>query len=104
MDMEFINMIKYMQNKGVNDPFTRMLNSTVEHAMEVDRKEGGLMLTLAKKIEEEKNALYEQGGCKMIYSLVQDGDLSIEKGSKKLDISTEDLIRDMKENGYTIPD
>ena len=43
-----------------------------------------------------------EGGNKMIYSIVQDGDLSFEKGAERLGISVEQLKENMINAGYKI--
>ena len=46
----------------------------------------------------------EEGRNKMIYSLVEDKSISMEKGAQKLGISVEKLKADMINAGYKCPD
>ena len=46
----------------------------------------------------------EEGRNKMIYSLVEDKSISMEKGAQKLGISVEKLKDDMVKAGYKRPD
>ncbi len=51
---------------------------------------------------------YDEGYAKaqenLIFSLVQDGDLSLEKGASRLNLSVEDLEKKMAEAGFKIPE
>ena len=46
----------------------------------------------------------EEGKSLTLYSLIQDGDLSLEKGASKLGISVPELENRMVEAGYRIPE
>ena len=53
--------------------------------------------------EEQKQAGIKQGENYMLYSLVQDGDINPEKAAVRLEITVDELRRQMNEAGYQIP-
>ncbi|MCR4895337.1 MAG: hypothetical protein K5891_01020 [Lachnospiraceae bacterium] len=55
-------------------------------------------------IQNEKEISFAAGRESTIFSLIQDGDLSLEKGASKLDISISELEKKMTEAGYHIPE
>ncbi len=44
-----------------------------------------------------------RGGNKMLYKLVQDGDITIEKGAEKMGVSNEQFVNQMTLCGYKAP-
>lgn len=54
--------------------------------------------------KEELRESWEQGVRESIYSLVQDGDISAERGAQKLGITLEKFWEGYKAKGYTIPE
>ncbi len=46
----------------------------------------------------------EEGKILALFSLIQDGDLSLQKGASKLGISVPELEKRMTEAGYHIPE
>ena len=54
--------------------------------------------------EEGREEGWEEGRNKMIYSLVEDKSISMEKGAQKLGISVEKLKADMIDAGYKCPE
>lgn len=59
---------------------------------------------IKKGIQEGLQQGISQGGNQMIYSLVEDGSISLETGAKKLGISKEKLRANMTNAGYKCPD
>ena len=53
VDISLKNMILYMREEATNDDFTRLLDSKVEEANVKDKAEGGSLMTLEEKINEE---------------------------------------------------
>lgn len=53
VDISLKNMILYMREEVLNDDFTRLLDSKVEEANIKDKAEGGNLMTLEEKINEE---------------------------------------------------
>ena len=45
----------------------------------------------------------DEGRNETLYSLVQDGDLSIEKAAKRVNLTVEEFEKQMIEAGYKIP-
>lgn len=71
-------------------------------------KEVKHMCNLSERIEEmgiQKGLRTgrEEGGSLMVYSLVQDGDLSAEKGASRLGVTIEELRKRMALCGYQFP-
>ncbi len=58
-------------------------------------------MTLAMKYLEKKEEGREEGTLSTLYSLVEDGDLSIEKASKKANLTTEEFRKRMLLAGYS---
>ena len=48
--------------------------------------------------------IWNDGQAKMLYSLVQDGDLSIEKAAGRLNLTIEEFEKNMAEAGFRIPE
>lgn len=61
IDNDLASMIKYMQKKEVTDDFTQSIDKRVEAVNQEDREAGGVMLTAEKKMQEEKQAILNQG-------------------------------------------
>lgn len=60
VDISLKNMILYMREETVRDDFTRLLDSKVEEANIKDKAEGGDLMTLEEKINEELNQREEE--------------------------------------------
>ena len=45
-----------------------------------------------------------EGGNAMIYSIVQDGEMTLEKGAERLGVTVDQLIANMTNMGYSIPE
>ncbi len=78
-----------------------------------DKEEVSNMCDVAQRLEDRgiKKGIQEglqqgisQGGNQMIYSLVEDGSISLETGAKKLGIGKEKLRANMINAGYKCPD
>lgn len=67
------------------------------------RNEGKEVKTMCDVLDRVENRGLEKGGNLMIYSLVADGDLSPEKGAKRLFISVDSLKKNMEQEGYKFP-
>ena len=63
---------------------------------------GGQVMTLASdKMAAEARI---EGGNNMLYKLVQDGDITIEKGAEKMGVSSDQFLNQMALCGYKVPD
>ena len=53
---------------------------------------------------EVADRLWNGGKAEAFYSLVQDGDITVEKAAEKLELSVEEFEKRMTEAGYKIPE
>ena len=65
---------------------------------------GGKILQLASErfIEEGRTLGIEEGRVKELCSMVQEGDISLERAAKRLHITVAELEKRMLENGYQL--
>lgn len=79
-----------------------------EMAFMAQDKEVQAMLLAEKYAEMDRNTLIREaekkGGNMMVYEMVQDGDVTPEKGAKRLNISVTQLKSNMTNTGYKWPD
>lgn len=62
------------------------------------------MCDVAQRLEDRGMKKGIEKGNRMIYSLVEEKSISMEKGAEKLDISVEKLRANMINTGFKIPD
>ncbi len=68
-----------------------------------EERNGVNMCDVAERLETKgKNIGREEGRIEMLYELVQDGDMSIEKAASKAGISVDDFTKNMILSGYEI--
>lgn len=53
--------------------------------------------------EKYKKIVFDDGRIFTIYELAQDGDISLEKGAEKLNMSVSDFVKAMEDNGFKVP-
>ena len=78
-----------------------------DRGIEKGMKEGlqkGIQKGLQKGLQKGIKEGISLGGNQMIYSLVEDKSISMEKGAQKLEISVEKLRANMLNAGYKCPD
>lgn len=60
-------------------------------------------MTLFLRDIDKKEEGRAEGVMETVFSLVQEGDLSPEKGAKKMNISVDELFEEMEKAGYKVP-
>jgi hypothetical protein len=60
-------------------------------------------MTLLMRDRENIEKGIEKGKMEMLFSMVQDGDLSVEKAAGKIHISASEFEKQMADAGYKIP-
>ena len=97
---ELKNFLLYVADKKVSSKYTERLEQAVERVRKHEEWRVEYM-TLAMKYLEKKEEGREEGTLSTLYSLVEDGDLSIEKASKKANLTTEEFRKRMLFAGYS---
>ncbi len=105
---ELKNFLLYVADKKVSSKYTERLEQAVERVRKHEEWRVEYM-TLAMKYLEKKEEGREEGRAEgreegtlsTLYSLVEDGDLSIEKASKKVNLTTEEFRKRMLLAGYS---
>lgn len=68
------------------------------------KKEGASMCSVAQNLKAEGRQIgLLEGRQKEIFTSVQEGDYSAQRGADKLGLSLEDFITLMESNGYNVP-
>lgn len=111
---EMCSFLDYLQKKGVNSSFTGKLQKAVDDAIEHKQWEVEYMTFNLKLIEEREEGRREgltegrregltEGRTMEIFLSIQEGDYGVERGAKKLGITTAELVQKMEAAGYRVP-
>ena len=102
---------KYLEEKGMSQAeFVSRTGDNRYKELLADKEGVSNMCDVAQRLEDrgiqigiEKGRAEERAKCnQMIYSLVEDNSISMEKGAEKLGISVEKLKDDMVKAGYNV--
>ena len=110
-----INFYDFVMSGKVSDDLTSRIHAAVSEARRNEdwradyMKEMALFMDLkeegrAEGLEKGHAMGFEEGKSLTLFSLIQDGDLSLQKGASKLGISVSELEKRMAEAGYHIPE
>lgn len=113
---ELIDTIRAYQKQGINEPYQRSIDECMKRGIlkeYLERKGGEVVGFFQAKYDydldievqrEEAEKLGEQHGrLEEIFSSVQEGDYSVERGAQKAALSVDEFENAMKQAGYHIP-
>ena len=117
---ELIDTIRSYQKQGIEEPYQRSIDECMKRGIlkeYLERKGGEVVGFFQAKYDydldievqrEEAEKLGEQRGeqhgrLKEIFSSVQEGDYSVERGAQKASLSVDEFENAMKQAGYHIP-
>jgi len=107
-------MLEYFHTQIANNEATRQIDSEVEDARQHEEWREEYMLTVVHDNDVYNDGFgsgfdsgfgsgFDSGIQNEIFSSIQEGDYSIERGAEKLRISADELERRMLEAGFKVP-
>ena len=107
---DFIEIIRKYEAQNSEEAYKEAIKECIQKGILVDylRKKGSEVINMLMSeydynldIETQREEAEEIGGRKMVYRLVEEGVLKLEQGATTLNISVEELKKEMVEKGYT---